>query len=480
MRIANYLNRFRQYLRRGSPSWRREKLHSRPRLEQLEDRMVPSTLFVDAAGNAHYLASDGVVNNVTLSERHFLVDPPLPGTSPQFPLFLENLITDKSDTITVTGPGASRWLGSGTHQVGTFLPIPSLLVDVFQGNGVVNVQATNYAATVRHFGSGIDTVNVGDGGKLTGVNGPLVVQDLVGSGSTHLNVDDSTDGATHNNVILTGGLIANLGPALISYQFNPTSPSFVTVTGGTPVSGTNVYNVAGPSAPTTLNTGGGSNQVNVRATAPGASLFIQGHGGNDTVIVGNKAPVLGGTQGSILAPVTVANTTGATHLIVDDRGDPVPRFVKIGFNTIQFLGTGSQIFYLGVKILDVFGGTLVPPLGDTFFIQTPPLAPSVNIFGGAGNNTLIGANVFNQWNITGLNAGNVGKVSFTSIQNLIGGTAGNTFHFSDQAGVSGNINGGSASGNTFDYSAYTTPVFFSPPKATGVGGFVSNIQSVIF
>src|SRR5215831_5819088 len=103
MGIANHLNRFSKYLRRDRRKQRPEKLQNRPRLEQLEDRMVLSTLFVDLSGNAHYLASNGVDSNVTLSERRLFIDPPR-GTLPPIFVLTENAITDKAETITVTGP----------------------------------------------------------------------------------------------------------------------------------------------------------------------------------------------------------------------------------------------------------------------------------------------------------------------------------------------------------------------------------------
>jgi hypothetical protein len=81
-------------------------------------------------------------------------------------------------------------------------------------------------------------------------------------------------------------------------------------------------------------------------------------------------------------------------------------------------------------------------------------------------------------------AGNVvafqsGTISFTAFQNLTGGAAGNTFVFSDGAGLSGNLDGGSG-GGTLDYSAYSTSVVvdLQTATATGVGGSLANIQNV--
>ena len=42
----------------------------------------------------------------------------------------------------------------------------------------------------------------------------------------------------------------------------------------------------------------------------------------------------------------------------------------------------------------------------------------VNVIGGTGSDTLTGADVANAWNITGVNTGTVGGVSFSNIENL--------------------------------------------------------------
>jgi Ca2+-binding RTX toxin-like protein len=158
----------------------------------LEDRMVPSTLNVDFLGHAVYTGSPGAPNNITLSEKFLILDPP--GSGPKLPTFIfEKVITDTVETINVTGPGASRWGGSGTHQVVSIQPVPSLVVDVISGNEVVNVQAIDSPTLVRHLGPGLAQVNVGNGGKLSGIGAALTV-DGAGPGSfVHLTIDDSAD-----------------------------------------------------------------------------------------------------------------------------------------------------------------------------------------------------------------------------------------------------------------------------------------------
>jgi hypothetical protein len=88
------------------------------------------------------------------------------------------------------------------------------------------------------------------------------------------------------------------------------------------------------------------------------------------------------------------------------------------------------------------------------------------------------------WNLAGSNAGTLqsanvaGPVSFSSVQNLIGGPANNTFVFADGAGISGNLDGGG--GGSLNYSAYGSSVIvdLQTATATGVGGRLANIQNV--
>src|SRR5262249_50829802 len=103
--------------------------------------------------------------------------------------------------------------------------------------------------------------------------------------------------------------------------------------------------------------------------------------------------------------------------------------------------------------------------------------------GRGGNNRLDLSNFTTglTFNVTGADAGNVaGVTTFTSIQNLTGGSGNNTFVFSDGASVGGSIDGGPGT-NTLDYSAYTSNVIvnLAMSAATGVGGTIANIENVL-
>ncbi|MHC4106911.1 MAG: LEPR-XLL domain-containing protein, partial [Planctomycetota bacterium] len=119
--------------------------------------------------------------------------------------------------------------------------------------------------------------------------------------------------------------------------------------------------------------------------------------------------------------------------------------------------------------------------------------PAVEIDGGDGSDTLIGADKANTWNITGTNEGSLKSsqnngdsdppIAFAQIENLTGGDGNDEFVLADGAGVTGMIEGGGGF-NTLDYSAYTSGVevgigLEGTGVATGTGG-IANMQHVIF
>lgn len=93
---------------------------------------------------------------------------------------------------------------------------------------------------------------------------------------------------------------------------------------------------------------------------------------------------------------------------------------------------------------------------------------------------LIGADVNSNWNITAGNSGNInGNFTFSSIENLYGGTANDLFNVAGGF-ESGTIQGGKGS-NSLDYSAGTSGVIVNLQKlsATGIGGGFGQIQNFV-
>jgi hypothetical protein len=361
----------------------------------LEDRLVPSTLdiFVNLSGKVFgdYTASAGVNNNVTLSEKIVFIGR----------LFrIEDVITDTAEKITVTGNGASLASGSATNQV-TIAHLDSLVVDVEDGNDVVNVQAINYPADVRHSGAGVDTVNVGNAGSLQGlfgIQGALHVEEGGIGSSTHLNVDDSADTANQTNVLLNFGAITNLAPGGITDGLGRPSDT-VTVSGGT---GNNVYTIDGVLVPTTLNIGSGSNHVNVEATE--APLTIQGHGGTDQVVLNSNTSGTGSLN-LIQGSVDVRNTTPSTQLIVNDAGDLslAQQHVSLSDTTLTGLAPATISYQpsgmqASLALIVIGREIALPPVSplpdDTFIVTNTP-----------GNTVLGLGKGFHEVNVVGLTDG---------------------------------------------------------------------------
>jgi filamentous hemagglutinin family protein len=199
-------------------------------------------------------------------------------------------------------------------------------------------------------------------------------------------------------------------------------------------------------------TGGGNNTFNLAGSLAVGSVTVTGSGSGNTLSVkANEA----------LGWVISSSDTGIINGITEMESPP------FNFAGIQNL-VGSDF-------------------GDTFTVSGGTL--SGNITGGSGNNFLVGDDGANTWNITGTNTGNVtGVNAFSNIQNLVGGSFTNDFVFADNTSISGSINGTSSSGNTVDYSGYSTPVTVTLTadeqgntannSSVNISNF-SNIQSLI-
>ena len=102
-------------------------------------------------------------------------------------------------------------------------------------------------------------------------------------------------------------------------------------------------------------------------------------------------------------------------------------------------------------------------------------AGSLVVNGDADSDTLVGPNVPSTWNLTGANTGNIAGLvnSFTTTENLTGGSDADSFIFATGGSVSGAINGGDGT-DTLDYSAYTTQVAVN--LGLGSTGLAANLD----
>jgi acrosin len=209
--------------------------------------------------------------------------------------------------------------------------------------------------------------------------------------------------------------------------------------------------------------------VNVQSTLPVTYIALLKAGDQATL----SAPGIHNTFG--------VASGGAVSVTVDDSSDSMPRTAAFTTDpTYRYLlnGLAASPIYLNLdpgSSMQVLGGSG----GNTFNVQGLLAGTTLSLSGGSGTNTLQGPNSDTTWQITGSNAGSfTGGVSFTAMQNLVGGAGADTFVFADGAGVSGNIDGGGGT-NTLDYSAYASSnvlVNLQTAFATGVGS-IANIQN---
>jgi len=192
-----------------------------------------------------------------------------------------------------------------------------------------------------------------------------------------------------------------------------------------------------------------------------------------------------------------ADSTGAIQLfnsVTNDGANPFQSAVNIpGGDTLigpdvdttwQITGSGNlnSVFPNNLTygdIPNIEGGTE----NDTFAFNGGTQA---SVDGGEGNNTLIGNDNNNTYNITNPNTGNINEsTEFANLQNLTAGDGNDTFSFiGDTPEITGDVNGGGGT-NNLDYEQYTglgdEDFLFDTAtgQATGINGTFTSIDDAV-
>jgi len=207
-----------------------------------------------------------------------------------------------------------------------------------------NVITFPHTALIGH--SGATTVNVGNAGSLSGIQGALDVSNPPAGGYTALNVDDSADAALHNNVVLSESSLTGLAPAAISYSQSDLRSLYVRLGNTSDLSSGNIVFVANTPISgvpggmmTTITTGTAVNQndlVFVVATTGALIVNLQNNGTTAAagVILGAGARTLD----SIQSPVTVNTLTGWTGLALFDDQNVAGQNYTVTANTVSRSG----------------------------------------------------------------------------------------------------------------------------------------------
>jgi Ca2+-binding RTX toxin-like protein len=165
-------------------------------------------------------------------------------------------------------------------------------------------------------------------------------------------------------------------------------------------------------------------------------------------------------------------------VVRDDNAKTVTLYV----NGVQ----DGSVSYAGIPVLALQGDKLLGGSGPGFLRDSfSGLLDDVGLFNRALSaaeiqNIYSSANLpANRWTINGPDHGTVNGLTFSSIGNLIGGPANDTFALRSGGSLSGKLDGGAGT-NALDYSAYPGDITVDLPlaTATAIAKGIANIQNV--
>ncbi len=276
------------------------------------------------------------------------------------------------------------------------------------------------------------------------------------------------------NVVSLNGGIALTGMANITG--NNQSDTFVFLTGGYVTGtidgrgGSDVFSFYPDASANSINLGGSSYTNDVGGGSFTNIEAVVGSSTGNTRLIGPNIAATWNILGSNSGVINGLSFSQIGHLIGGSASDTFV-FANSAGVTGPIDGGG------GADVLDYSRYTtpLTIQLANILNVET--------LIGGMALDTLVGPNVFNTWNITGTNAGNIAGLSFLSIENLVGGNVDDAFAIVPGGSLTGSIDGGVAAGtfNELNYSTFTTPVTvnLTTHTAIGIGGGIANITDVL-
>jgi hypothetical protein len=385
----------------------------------------------------------------------------------RFPTFQVGTYTVTGNSVQRAGTGAVRYTGVSIINVSTGAyvnvnpPLPILIT--VTGTSAASTTVTAQPTIIPN------QITVGDSARtLNGIRGALA---LNGANFSQLTVDDHGTGTGGNSYTLANNSVSRAGSPAVAISYNGMITT--TVNAANAANTIEVTGTAGAQA-VTLDAGAGGDTVNVRATS--APLGVTFHNASNQVAVGSTANALAGIQGA----VSLTGSLVGTALTVHDEGTTSARTYTVTNTTIGWGGPVS-LTYSNLTSIMLNGGSG----GDTFTVPSLSSGTTLTLTGGSGSNTLIGSNAGNSWEVTAPDTGLLSgpaypsPVSFQQVGNLTAGNGGDYFLIDDQEWISGNLTGGGS--DTLDFSPYSTlvEVDLQIGIATGVGGSVSGITTVI-
>ena len=349
---------------------------------------------------------------------------------------------------------------SFNNAVGSNMPLTQLILGVNDPTTLQNISTTN-AQTYN------SAVTLGADATLTSVNGSGITFASTVDGAQALTIADNS-GA----VLFAGTVGSNITLSSLTVGVgDPTTLSAVST------SNSQLYNSAvtlgADSTLTSVNASG----ITFGSTVDGAhALTIAGDDGSVTFDAAVGSHIA-------LTSLTVGLNDATTLQNVSTSGDQVYNStITLTQNTNLTLTNAGQI---NINGLSAAGLTLTLSGGssDTNFVLQGSLSvDTVNVQGGAGNNTLsLQTNDAQAWTIFSANTGSVNNLAgvlnfnFSSVANLVGGFGNsNTFNMNGAAQLVSIFGGTAAGSNTINYSAYQGAVVIQFSSQSAGNTFYNN------
>ena len=254
----------------------------------------------------------------------------------------------------------------------TYKRIASLDISLGSGGDTFDVESTyKDTVTTLNTGSGVNAVNVTDGGVLTGISGELIVN---GQGTDTLNLDDTADTGpgilTQTTTTLTG---LGLGVNGIVYKnietLNINLGAFNNI----------VYIQGNPAiTTTTLNAGSGTNIISIGSSAQ-SSITTDPTTGNAE----NTGSVLDNVQGII----NIVGS-GKDTMNVDDSGSTLGVTGALTADQLSFYGL-AIINYSGIVAINISLSEGNNEFAITDTIASSSTTPAIVIDGNLGSSTFL-------------------------------------------------------------------------------------------
>ncbi len=413
--------------------------------------------------------------------------------------------------VTLTAPeidflGGTNSVSSATLNLQPVSSFGDIRIGGASGSNANTLDLT--ATDIEAVNSNVTTVNIGladSTGNVTLVDNITTPINILGGANligadidNTWNITDTNSGTVNNNINFNN--IPNLVGGNAGDTFNLNNGTVNNISGGdgnnTMITNnnSNTININGENIGNinsnidfnniqNITTNSNNNTFNFNGNNPFLSGNINSIEGNNILDYNNY------TAGAITVklgtnnPGTATSVGGTINRVIRVVGNNNPDNILIGEdtpNTWNITGSGdiNEVFtFTGID--NLVGGND----NDIFIING---GIPISIHGGEGDNTLVGNNLVNTWQIVNINQGNLNEnTSFTNIQNLIGGETDDTFQFiGAEAFIDGNIDGINVN-DTLDYTQYTgenievTLGENTPGTATGVGGTILSIESLI-